>query len=112
MYNLPLILNISYISYREFFLLIFTNFRIREKKWTSELVLVDISGRIISFLVSPSGYQVSRLAPDRRILNWPDVAGYPVIIGDIWRTIKLGLVDISGRIISYLFLSRVSRSCT
>jgi|LakMenEpi03Aug12_release.lakeMendotaPanAssembly.Ray.scaffolds.fasta_scaffold898462_1 hypothetical protein len=32
--------------------------RLKEKIWTSELVLVDISGRINSFLVSLTGYQV------------------------------------------------------
>ena len=37
--------------------LVFTSARLREKKWTSELILVELSGRISSFLVSPSGYQ-------------------------------------------------------
>ena len=34
------------------------NTRLRDKKWISELVLVDIGGRINSFLVSATGYQV------------------------------------------------------
>ena len=37
--------------------LFFTTARLREKKWTAELMMVELSGRIISFLVSPSGYQ-------------------------------------------------------
>jgi len=37
--------------------LFFTTARLREKKWTAELMMVELSGRVISFLVSPSGYQ-------------------------------------------------------
>lgn len=35
----------------------FASARLREKKWTSELLLVEFSGKISSFLVSHSGYQ-------------------------------------------------------
>jgi hypothetical protein len=44
----------SNLTYVEIF---FTNVRIRDKKWISELVVVDVGGRILSFLVSASGYQ-------------------------------------------------------
>ena len=37
--------------------LFFTTARLRERKWTAELMMVEYSGRVISFLVSPSGYQ-------------------------------------------------------
>ena len=36
----------------------FTGLRVRDKKWVAELLLVDLSGRVTSFLVSHSGYQV------------------------------------------------------
>ena len=38
----------------------FTGLRVRDKKWVAELLLVDLSGRVTSFLVSHSGYQVMK----------------------------------------------------
>jgi hypothetical protein len=46
------------ISYIFAFIKCDTIFRLKDKNWTSELILVEISGRINSFLVSLSGYQV------------------------------------------------------
>jgi hypothetical protein len=36
----------------------FSDIRVKSRDWIFELILVDYSGRINSFLLSPSGYQV------------------------------------------------------
>ena len=37
----------------------FSDARVKSRDWIFELILVDYSGRINSFLLSPSGYQVT-----------------------------------------------------
>ena len=36
----------------------FSDVRVKSREWIYELILVDFTGRINSFLLSPSGYQV------------------------------------------------------